>query len=402
MSTRTWHPGRQAALYALLALAATIISRPALADDILVFKAPNTWSGQQGGENLVYHRLANPGTWRHYRVGSAFYDTSEARFVIGADATDTGGWNSAEGFYHSELTVGRSVDGINFNDWRTILWVNPTLQNFRIYNLSILPDPARPGVWFGLFGYTVNGGGRGTARIEIDNVNLQVRVSSGASSWTTYSLGAQMTAVPYRITGAIVYSFARVTVDGVSSYEMWTIGTAPRSGLVPCSGGVPTATYTSNTSTDTVGRKLARYVYSPVPPYTLSGPYDVASIVRPMPTDYDGASISLVTRHDYGTREAIFSATTDQRICDVPDNWNPWSGSSVRFTRIFKQADGSFREEAGTYFLNIKNPNWTCVAGITTCYAPNIGSYAFVGAYPVVHGGNVYFYVESWGGFVPQ
>lgn len=402
MSTPRNHFVGKAVPGVLAMLMVSLVASPAAGDKILVFKAPNSWAGQHGGENLVYHRVVNPSTWRHYRVGSVFYDIGEARVVIGADATDTGGWEAAEGFFHSELTVGRSTDGINFNDWRTVLWVNPTLDNFRIYNLSIVPDPARPGVWFGLFAFTVRNGPRGTARIEIDNNLSQVRVSSGSSTWTTYAMGARMTAAPFAITGAIVHSFARVTVDGITSYEMWTFAAAPRSGQVPCSGGVATSTYTSNTSTDTSGRKLARYVYSPTPPHTLMGPFDVSSIVRPMPTDYNASSIILVTRQDYGGREAVFSGTTDQRICDVADNWNPWSGSSVRFTRIIKQPDGSFREEASTYLLNIKNPNWTCAPGITTCYATSLGAYAFVGAYPVVFGSNVFFYVQIWGGFVPQ
>jgi hypothetical protein len=52
--------------------------------------------------------------------------------------------------------------------------------------------------------------------------------------------------------------------------------------------------------------------------------------------------------------------------------------------------------------LNTKVPNWTCLPGISNCYASSQNAYAFAGAYPVIQGSEIYFYVEVWGGFVPQ
>lgn len=386
----------------LVALAASSGPAPsAAADRILVFTAPNTHAGQHGGSGLTFQQVADPQTWRHYRVGSAFYDESRERFVLGADATDTGGWKAAAGFHHSELALGTSSDGIAFTDWRTVLWVEPSVDDIRLFNLSILPDPARPGTLFGVFGFTQRSGTRGTARIEIDETAGVVRVASGPTTWTTHALGARLTAVPYRLTNAQVHSLARVEVGGSARYELWSFATSPKGAVPPCANGAPTPTYLANTADDTTGRKLVQWVYDPTTG-ALSGPVDASSLVRPMPTSYNASAIGLVTRHDLGEREALYSGTTDQRICDLPDNYSPWGGSSVLFTRVVRQPDGSYREEASFPFLNVKKPNWTCAPHVATCYAATPTAYGFVGAYPVRRGSTIYFYVQVWGGFVPS
>jgi hypothetical protein len=127
-------------------------------------------------------------------------------------------------------------------------------------------------------------------------------------------------------------------------------------------------------------------------------------------TDYQNGSnaISIVQNpfYDLGSRMALYYGTADARVCDQANNWNPWGGTSVRFTRLVPDGN-TYKGWAATWFINIKYPNWTCDATVSQCYnpSPSLVSYAFVGATPLIPwpaSGTIYFLSNTWGGWYPD
>lgn len=400
---------------------------PVLADQITGWTTSNSWSGQQGHDNLVAQGTIHPtlsdvrdpatvgiASWPgvgNWSAGSALYDANFGKIFVSAKLTDTGGWTNSVGqFKYCSLMVGESADGIDFPTWREILWTNPEQSLFRMFNFAVYPDPARPKVWQGFFGWnrvdsSFNILETGTSRIEIDWTTSTVRVGNPSGVWSAYSIGSYISNVPAKVINGRVSSIRH---KGNNVVEMWKTARVARSGWAPCDP--PTSTYVSNTDTHMYGSQPEFQEYdinteSVTQSWQLVDPGTMGYKVW---TDYRGTSqdkatsIATVSAYDWGSRLALYYGTADQRICDWGNTWNPWAGLGIRFLRVTD--NGSTLEGiASIMFTNLNVPNWTCAAGVTECYASDIRKYALVSIFPVEVPGSslLYFYTTSWGSSIP-
>jgi hypothetical protein len=306
-------------------------------DSFMVFELPWSYAGLRGDAGVTYRGVVHPCDNGEHVINTVFKDPSLNSTIFAIDARGPDGNTHKELWLGQSPRVGGADNGLTFS-WS--LFISTTKPDLQIVGLNMLPDPSRPGVWWGLLTFNSP-----TAPyylpaswIEVNWNTNQIRVKTSATGWTSLPIGGVLNTPPYPDfpqSGRLVSTRGR--------YEVWTDRGAPRSGNSPCMGGIPTPIYQGNVnpaSPDFGNSARAsggnRIGYSVVTPSYTSGPWnDLTSSVRPVPSDYvfdfDGSG-----RIDFGCcTNALYTGTQNATICthDLID-WNPWSGSGITFTNV--------------------------------------------------------------------
>lgn len=305
-------------------------------DSYMLFELPWSYSGLRGDAGVTYRGTINRCDGFHHAISSVFKDQflGSKIFILGTRAPN--------GSTFPEIELGQSEPGGGQDNGVTFSWsslLTTTNPNLSLTGAQVLPDPARPGIWWGLLSYDVPDDQYflPSTWIEVNWNTNQIRVLTSATGWTSVPIGGVLNTPPYPV---LPYGGRLIQTRG--RYEIWSTILAERSGVTPCAGGALTSIYLGNTSTAVYGNgNYARgfagsdVVYAVATPSFTLGPVNhLTSSVRPIPSDT--GDFGYPARIDFGGyTNALYTGTLDATICthDLVD-WNPWSGSGIVFTNL--------------------------------------------------------------------
>jgi hypothetical protein len=283
-------------------------------EDVMIFSVPNTHAGLRGTAGITYRGPATPCDNAHYTLGTVFRDPSRGNryFLLATRSAEDSGCPTA----FCQLYVGESADGLHWT-WSTLARFSNGLSV--VDGLHVLPDPARPGVWFGAFEFGPPGSiisSTGFVRVNWNTGLLDIATSLSPLQFRSYPIGSSITD---SFTPAVAWATRTNALAKINGgFELWSIPGTPRSGDDPCAGGQPTPVYVNNTQTTPQGN---RPQYRTLTPDFALGPVRqvVAAVppVRPMPSDYDLAYAYPFTLNDPNGKQLLYTATRDPLICTV-------------------------------------------------------------------------------------
>lgn len=311
----------------------------------VVFTGPRTWSGMRGSGLVLQNDSIRPEDFREWTVQYALHDG--VRFILFADAPRNGNNDKYEDAWSR---LGYSSSGIADFTWVDMIFFQRD-NDYRPLGVFVLPDQSVAGQLSGVITWLKHSNRTfGTTPIKIrpnwTNMSLSqfdLYVNSGfASQWRTFSFGDDVTRnyEPVSQIAGRTTGFVKATFDGVSQFELWRSvkgpSTKPNS-WIPCPGGVPTPTYTSNRQAwpANSGAKVQYRYFDPSTFTATSDWIDFTSPVREIaPADYTAWLTWIIGRIDYGNNNMLYTASRDNTVCTVANTWDTGTGKGLHWVKL--------------------------------------------------------------------
>jgi PKD repeat protein len=303
-------------------------------EDILIFSVSNDDQSLRGlGAAADYRGVANPCDGTHWHGGTVFRDLSLGGhyYMTATKATPDGGPDE-----FSDIFLGESPDGETWT-WELLMTTSGGIKIPQ--GFFVLPDPANPGEWIGVFSFGRPGGQpvahTGFIRLDFNSEEIIVkRADSGAEQPIPF--GGDLSFEPRSAWGERAHSL----IQTGGAYEVWAVQHPQRSGIPPCEGDL--AAYYDNVGTDPtdegsqpiyrrmnvsrLGRQRLDFSLGPV--------QTVTSSARSLPTDYK-RGLGYPFRVDSpGGLQLLYTSSLDPTVCDLDIEFGTFRSMGIQVTTL--------------------------------------------------------------------